>query len=301
MELNKFTKLEKSLSKLGGKLKPMPHKIVALTEYKSELREELGTTGKYNNRGNIICKNGLLEFDGEQVVIYIKDHNSGFRTKKEKGFVSSIESYVRDSGSLNKFHLCDCEVIEEMKSEDETLSKGRFERYVASQRKDGLFEINLQGEKYDVKLYPCRKCLEKWNKIFSSISYNEQEEIIKNFDLEKFFKFSKTKFKIKPKYSDKTFPNTEFDPNIWKKQSRNYRESKRYTCEKCELDLNNFKWLLDAHHINGITTDNKPSNLKALCKTCHRKEPMHDHMTRKHDEIIARLRKEQNLIDPDPD
>ena len=65
------------------------------------------------------------------------------------------------------------------------------------------------------------------------------------------------------------------------------------------MDLSNYKKLLDTHHKNGIKSDNRPSNLEALCKTCHRKEPLHSHMSDKNDEIIKRLRKEQGLPDPD--
>lgn len=57
--------------------------------------------------------------------------------------------------------------------------------------------------------------------------------------------------------------------------------------------------LLHVHHISGVKSDNRPSNLKALCIDCHSKQPKHEHMALSHSErqTINDLRKAQGLLD----
>ena len=62
----------------------------------------------------------------------------------------------------------------------------------------------------------------------------------------------------------------------WKNYSTWYRDEKRWTCEKCELNLNNDRSYLHTHHIRG-TQYNDPKYLNALCLGCHVEEPGYGH------------------------
>jgi hypothetical protein len=41
---------------------------------------------------------------------------------------------------------------------------------------------------------------------------------------------------------------------------------KGFTCTSTIVDA---EWQLDADHINGVPTDNRPENIQTLCKCCH--------------------------------
>ncbi len=55
----------------------------------------------------------------------------------------------------------------------------------------------------------------------------------------------------------------------WSTVSRMYRESKKYTCEKCEIDLNDHRKYCHTHHIDRNKINNQTSNLQCLCIRCH--------------------------------
>ena len=56
---------------------------------------------------------------------------------------------------------------------------------------------------------------------------------------------------------------------MWEQVSEAYRESKKWTCEKCKVKLYDDKYYLHVHHINGNIRDNRRKNFQSLCLLCH--------------------------------
>jgi hypothetical protein len=56
-----------------------------------------------------------------------------------------------------------------------------------------------------------------------------------------------------------------------------YKQYRKDYCENvdgrlgftCTSTIINLEWQLDADHINGNPTDNRPENIQTLCKCCH--------------------------------
>ena len=87
----------------------------------------------------------------------------------------------------------------------------------------------------------------------------------------------------------------------WAEVSRRVRDRAGYSCQDCGVRLDQDRRLLQVHHANGVKTDNRPTNLKALCAACHRRARNHAHLYVSHrdSEQIALLRREQGLgVDP---
>ena len=57
--------------------------------------------------------------------------------------------------------------------------------------------------------------------------------------------------------------------------SKHLKDHAKWVCEECGADKSKDPGNLHTHHINGIKTDNKPSNLIVLCYDCHSKKPGH--------------------------
>jgi len=74
-----------------------------------------------------------------------------------------------------------------------------------------------------------------------------------------------------------------------------YRETRNFTCESCNLNLKQALCLLHVHHINGVKTNNRSSNLKALCIECHSQQPDHQRSTISDENAqrLAKLRRQQ--------
>lgn len=70
----------------------------------------------------------------------------------------------------------------------------------------------------------------------------------------------------------------QFDYNAqwWKDYSKWYRNEKGWTCEKCQISLNDDRYYLHTHHIWG-TQYCEPDDLIALCIACHAEQPGYGH------------------------
>ena len=230
---------------------------------------------------------GLASYQGRQVLLYIKDHSYG----------NKIYSVLQDGAKGNKFHIAECKTLADMRM------KGRFDRYVVTNKVDGVFKVSghdnrsnelVEGE---TKLNVCQYCLESINyKKFSSLPRGSaRREFVGQFSLADFFDTYSSFFKFMPSgLADKLTSGYAKD---WDQISRNIREKYNYQCQHCGVDLNFNKSLLHVHHVNGVKSDNREDNLRALCCDCHRKQPNHNHMFVSHEQTqqINHLRQEQGI------
>lgn len=236
----------------------------------------------------------MLTYKGEQVILYIKDTRSDRYTLEHEPEKS------------RRFHVAECETLETMRH------KGRFERYVVTNRMDGLFLVDWlekdtreRGET-EAALKVCKNCLKaiNWRGYENSEDRLElagdrrqsKSEIWSGFEISQFLLEFSTFFQTKPSRSD-----TNAKANIyaadWAAISKRTRRSKNWTCEACGVNLKSASHLLHCHHRSGVVTDNRPENLEVLCAVDHAKQPDHGHMRvpLKDKNLITDLRLQQRL------
>jgi hypothetical protein len=78
-------------------------------------------------------------------------------------------------------------------------------------------------------------------------------------------------------HTDQTAPENEYTPQF-KEISENIKRKRNYRCDKCKVDLSDFRNFLHAHHKNGIQSDDRESNIAILCILHHAEQPYHAHM-----------------------
>lgn len=228
-------------------------------------------------------ENRPFSYKGRQVILYIQDH--GFKAK----------DVLIDGSKGHKYHLTYCSTLEKM------YNNGRFERYVVTNNTTGNFEITgydpdtgeyISGS---TELDVCKNCLSKLN--YKEYK-NNRAKVFSEFSLEDFFETYQAYFKHKPKRKAGQDNDGTYSSN-WKEKSASYRESKNWTCESCGLNLSTHKSLLHTHHKNGVKSDNRDSNLQALCIRCHKDQPNHQHMMKSYtldkQMKINKLRREQGI------
>ncbi|KZN56343.1 hypothetical protein N474_11400 [Pseudoalteromonas luteoviolacea CPMOR-2] len=230
--------------------------------------------------------NGVLSYKGRQVLLYIPLQTL------------PIEDVIKN-GKLKRakrLHVAECRTLEAMRND------GRYDSYFVTNDINGKYLVKgkskiTKGEVEGIaELGVCMNCLEVLNyKGYADKNYNERNEIFQSLRLPELFSTYSSYFKYYPAQKTSIGSYTQ----DWKQISRQYRQTQNYTCEQCGVDLNQYKWLLQTHHINGVKTDNSSNNLRALCLDCHKKQPKHEHMdvTHKDQLLINQLRREQHKFD----
>ncbi|EKO3785373.1 HNH endonuclease [Vibrio harveyi] len=250
---------------------------------KSKIDIELAQ-GKDVELKDVDIDSGLLSYKGRQVLLYIKDHGS------------AVLSVIKKPSTGNKYHVADCSKLKSMRAE------GRFERYVVTNDTSGEFPISGGGyygqsrEEGYARLNICKLCLGQLNyKGYSSGGH--RSNIFNEFDMSEFFATYSSFFPHMPSRRAETAESGYSDD--WSKISSHYRVERNFECEECKVNMRSNRSLLHVHHVNGVKSDNRPSNLRALCIDCHSKQPLHEHMALSHRErqTINDLRKQQGLLD----
>lgn len=274
----------------------------SLNKLKSRMGIEKHTYGKFGDsqsRGNQVklettgidledlsqltpLDDHTLTFKGQRVVLYIRD-------------VSNFSDEIR----LPKFHVAHCSTLQKM------IGNGKKKRYVVSQNETDLFHLNFingnKVEKSEQKLNVCKNCLDtlQWSNYSKRMSNPEKDKCVNNFKVKAFFSKYPKSFISSDGYSKRNSPLNQY-ANNWEHISRDYRRSKGWVCEQCNVNLSKNRSLLHTHHINSQKNENNYSNLMALCVECHANQHMHQHMynnphTNKNIKTIKKIRSEQGV------
>lgn len=260
----------------GDTLSPRDEIRIQLTEGIELNLDEVGTTA------------GLFEHKGEQVVIYIKDHTGAMARRN-----LTTSELLAEPDKCRRVHLMECSTIEEMRA------RGRFERYVVTNRRDNKYEISVTDERDNVSsvdaiLRPCINCLKALNyQDYNGVRRAEQKAIRAAFDVEAFFENFTTFFAERPlRWAHEDRASAYIAG--WERLSQRMRAAKNWGCEDCGVDLSapNHRKYLHVHHKNHVKGDNSPGNLEVICALCHQRRPDHESMfvSPKAREIIIRKR-----------
>lgn len=266
-----FTNLENLVKNMGASTVDWVSSIV-VTHIKTDWKIDLETKGIDVGINDIeIQLNGLLKYRGEQILLYIKE-------------INSFSHY-----GLPKFHFYQCATLNNMQS------KGRFERYVVTQRKTGYFLMDkkvgydLYEKDVEEKLDVCKNCLNWYNKNY------RKHYAVATFDIIEFFEnFTKSPITRTPTYTDKNAPVSGYTAN-WNEVSKQRKEQYGYVCQQCNVNLSNYKNLIQTHHVNGVKSDNTSSNLKVLCIECHSEQPSHGHIKSNASHDILEVQRIKNI------
>lgn len=227
-----------------------------------------------------------ITIEGRRVFLYIRE----FHVKAD-----TFDEACAQPEILRKFHVAWCQTLREMKAE------GRFERYVASERVDEPFGVAMRtrGANWvcgDTELHVCRFCLTHLNwQGYQGATRKRRTELVEHFSRRHFLETEVTRFAEMPTRTDKTAPAHGYTAD-WKERSWSCRASVGFRCQSCGVDCSQRTGLLDAHHQNGVTSDNRSSNLLALCKTCHaRRHPDWYRVSPEDQRALDAMRSEQGI------
>ena len=279
--------------KMGAPLNKMDD--IPLWMADTDAIEQLAADGIEVSYDEINILDPFLGYKDQLTVLYI---NTPSRTSKEELLDESIHA------KKPKFHITWCKTLDQMHK------RGRGDRYVLSTKKISKYKIQATdldtGEKEwidNVKLDICRYCLDRTNYNGFTIlktSKEKKDEIVQGFVLADYFEENQASFTYLQALNHMSEEDSGINdyPLNWRDISVRLRDSKNWTCEKCKVNLKDYKRGLQVHHRNGMRNDNKPQNLQVLCAICHKNiDEFHSGMCiRKEDERnILRKSREQGI------
>ena len=221
---------------------------------------DLNTEKDFKEITNVVDGTFEDKETGRKLAVYIKEWRG---------------SYNGQPKDLPRFHLTNCSTLKQMRA-----AKRFHLRYVKTDRVDGMFSVidttsSIKGEK-DRKLRLCVFCLRNLPKKYKVV--RNDIESARRFDITDYFKEnnkieSTLMNRLPSTYSKDYIPKPR--PKNISRISSSYREKKNWTCEMCNARYFTNKRGLHTHHKDGDPSNNKESNLMALCKSCHDQQPGH--------------------------
>ena len=193
-------------------------------------------------------RNGKMSFTSEG--IFVKGDDGIDR----QVFLYKKDYHLQDYGKP-RYHICKCETIEEF------INSGGFRQHYVRANSEPVPVRDLDDGRRlkQIDALPlcsnCRRMLVGYRGMNSSAfvellrsANNNQQEDYEGVELD-LFGYTKD----------------------WDMISKQYRESKNYTCERCGLTIDDEydKQYMHTHHINGDKLNNHESNLQCLCVDCH--------------------------------
>lgn len=273
MRLNvDFSGIADALKSIGGQ-KAQIGSIRNSTQTKNPIELEIIRKGnviltKDEMIKHLSCSAGLLTVGNTQITLHIYDT------------FSDIETLSENMAACPKFHITECQTIENM------LVRGRFNRYVPSKRLDGFFLVRpydrhtqVRGDEMLARLLPCKNCLKtlNYNGFAEHANSALKDKIVTDFSVETFFEDNKSIFRCLPLYTPETFPEGNYT-NDWARISQKTRCKANWHCSCCNVCCVEQTGLLHVHHRDGHRGNNRPSNLEVLCLACHKSRPLHERM-----------------------
>ena len=257
MKLNvDFSSLIESVERMGAGLVDFKIEKTKFTDL--DIDKILATTGIEINPIDLEIIDGLLSYEGRQVLLFIPDQQQ-------------IDKVIFDSSKGHKYHVSDCGAIERMKHEN------KFDRYLVTNNVSGKFDIKGFSAKerkeieINAELDICKKCLSKLN--YKNYRKNK-DNVFNTFNLNEFFEIYSTHFINYPK------KNKNIDTDMKKleiyqieqlieycenKNEEIYRESKNYNDEQKRIQRNVFKdYLYCIKYFNYLINENISITQKKL-------------------------------------
>ena len=233
--------------------------------------ERLRTTGIIVNSDDIeTIANGIFTYQGVPVLLYIYQPMH----------------WTEHDDRLPRYHLCNCRTWRDMKT------KGRQDRYVASTRIDGVFELECfiasrgTSEKKMERLPVCQNCLDQlaWKGFRNdgSLTRNDRRSHVEGFALDEFFgHYGKSMVREKPRWTASTMPTASYTDDFDEVSSR-ARAAAQWRCQHPEcgrvLAASWQRRYLHVHHRNGVKGDNSADNLLVICIEHHATQANHAHL-----------------------
>jgi len=163
---------------------PVAFSVHVATRPLDKIDAELAKGIELPDLEDVELSGGLLSYKGRQILLYIRSHDG------------KVQAALADGKKGNKFHVADCKTLQTMRS------RGRFERYVVTNKLDGSFHIEGKDwktgaqEEGEARLWVCQNCLKQLN--YKGANYGGAYEQAKDFDIEEFFANYSSYFRYLP-------------------------------------------------------------------------------------------------------